>query len=148
MPDSPRPPAARDCLDCGLVDGMKLQNAARTQATNIPLLYVCEACGCTLTIPPARSPIEELERSGEEEHMNVPVRDRFAGPELLSSAWTLTKGEKHAACEVWSHALGYELRLGITGDPHARTRVCKSQKELIGRQNEWRTGLEAEGWAK
>jgi hypothetical protein len=38
---------------------MKLQNVARTQPTNIPLLYVCGACGCTLTIPPPVNPLIE-----------------------------------------------------------------------------------------
>jgi hypothetical protein len=56
MPDSGRPPIARDCLNCGFHEGMKLQNAAATAPTNIPLLYVCAKCGCTLTIPPPRSP--------------------------------------------------------------------------------------------
>src|SRR5687767_9123590 len=49
VPDNLRPPAARDCLDCGARDGMKLQNALGTPPTNIPLLYVCSVCGCTPT---------------------------------------------------------------------------------------------------
>ena len=36
---------------------MELQNTSRTQPTNIPLLYSCRTCGCTLTIPPQRSPV-------------------------------------------------------------------------------------------
>jgi hypothetical protein len=35
---------------------MKLQNAAGTTPTNIPLLYVCTRCGTMLTIPPPRGP--------------------------------------------------------------------------------------------
>jgi hypothetical protein len=35
---------------------MQLQNVAATAPTNIPLLYICTACGCMLTIPPPRSP--------------------------------------------------------------------------------------------
>ena len=57
MPDRNRPPAARDCLDCGLHNGMKLQNAEGTPPTNIPLLYVCSGCGSTLTIPPPINPL-------------------------------------------------------------------------------------------
>jgi hypothetical protein len=46
------PPAARDCLDCGFKDGMKLHNVAHTQPINIPLLYVCDRCAAQLTVPP------------------------------------------------------------------------------------------------
>ena len=62
LPDRDRPPAARDCIECGAPDAMTLTNVARTQPTNIPLLYVCKRCGAMLTIPPRVSP---LERNGE-----------------------------------------------------------------------------------
>lgn len=39
---------------------MKLQNVAGTAPTNIPLMYVCEVCRTTLTIPPPRSPLGEM----------------------------------------------------------------------------------------
>jgi len=57
VPDRDRPAPARDCLNCGLTDGMKLQNVLGTNPTNIPLLYICSACGTLLTIPPPRSPV-------------------------------------------------------------------------------------------
>ena len=57
VPDRHRPPVVRDCPECGLAEGMALKNVARTRPINIPLLYVCTQCGCTLTIPPAQSPI-------------------------------------------------------------------------------------------
>lgn len=62
--DRDRPPAERDCIDCGLKGGMKLQNVANTRPTNIPLLYVCSSCGTTLTIPPPRSPIGKSSDAG------------------------------------------------------------------------------------
>jgi len=37
--------------DCGLKDGMKLQNVGRSE--RIPVLYVCATCGTLLTIPPS-----------------------------------------------------------------------------------------------
>jgi hypothetical protein len=46
------PPTSRDCLDCHAKDGMQLQNSAHSAPINIPLLYVCQRCGATLTIPP------------------------------------------------------------------------------------------------
>jgi hypothetical protein len=42
---------------------MELQNTARTQPINIPLLYTCVQCGTTLTIPPAQSPITPTRRN-------------------------------------------------------------------------------------
>ena len=78
----------------------------------------------------------------------IPQREHFNGPERLSPGWTLTKGQKRAMCEVWSHVLGFELRLSITGDPLPRTHVCRSQQELIATQDEWRGALEAKGWTK
>jgi hypothetical protein len=46
----------RDCSDCGLPDGLKLQNFSRTNPTNLPLLYVCIKCGASLTVPPPAAP--------------------------------------------------------------------------------------------
>ena len=60
--DRDRPASARDCLDCGVTQGMKLQNVLGTSPTNIPLLYVCAACGCLLTIPPPLSPLPRIEQ--------------------------------------------------------------------------------------
>lgn len=57
MPHDDRPRVARDCLDCGAPEGMKLKNALGTKPTNIPLLYVCSTCGCMLTVPPPQSPL-------------------------------------------------------------------------------------------
>ena len=57
VPFTNRPPAARDCPDCGEKNGMKLQNVAGTAPRNIPLMYVCERCRCTMTIPPPRNPL-------------------------------------------------------------------------------------------
>jgi len=64
--DEAKPASFRDCLDCGLRDGMKLLNVAGTRPINIPLLYVCSACGCMLTIPPPSSPVSHLTPRTEE----------------------------------------------------------------------------------
>ena len=53
MPPAARPPKpSRDCPECKVSDGMKLQNVARTNPMNIPLLYICQQCGTMFTIPP------------------------------------------------------------------------------------------------
>lgn len=78
--------------------------------------------------------------------MDVRIRDRFGGAEQLSPGSTVRKGTKRATCEVWSHVLGFELRLTIAGDPLPRTQVCKSHTELIETETAWRAALEAKGW--
>ena len=50
------PQAERDCIDCGKRSGMKLKNVVHREPINIPLLYVCEDCGTTLTVPPREPP--------------------------------------------------------------------------------------------
>jgi hypothetical protein len=39
---------------------MKLQNTAGTAPTNIPLLYICQTCGCLYTVPPRVSPLIDI----------------------------------------------------------------------------------------
>lgn len=46
------PSQSRDCSECNTSEGMKLQNVARTNPVNIPLLYICQHCGTMFTIPP------------------------------------------------------------------------------------------------
>jgi hypothetical protein len=76
----------------------------------------------------------------------IPQREHVNAPERLSPVWALTKGRSTQPCEAWSHVLGFELRLTISGDAMPRTQVCKSQDELIAIQDEWRAALEAKGW--
>ena len=47
-----QPETSRDCPECKTPEGMKLQNIARTNPVNIPLLYICQHCGTMFTIPP------------------------------------------------------------------------------------------------
>jgi hypothetical protein len=76
----------------------------------------------------------------------IPQREHFAGAEQLSPAWTLRKGQRSAACTVWSHEFGFELRLVVSGDPLPRTEVCRSHEDLITKQEEWRAAYTAKGW--
>ena len=80
--------------------------------------------------------------------VTVRVHDRFPGSERLSPAWTLHKDDRVAICQVWSHILGFALRLKITDDPLTRTHVCTSYEELVSRQDEWMRALLERGWVK
>jgi hypothetical protein len=66
-------------------------------------------------------------------------------PQQLSSAWTLSKGQRSAVCTIWSHEFGFEVRLVVSGDPLPRTEVCRTHEDLIARQQTWRAALEAKG---
>jgi hypothetical protein len=76
----------------------------------------------------------------------VPIREHFTEPERLSPAWTLHKGRKKAECSVWSHVLGFELRLDAGGHL-LQTEVCRTQDDLIRVQEEWRVALVGKGWS-
>jgi hypothetical protein len=76
----------------------------------------------------------------------VPRREDFGHPEHLSLAWSLMDS-KTAACEVWSHVLGFELR-ALVSDELIQSQVCRSQDELVRVQEEWRTAFEASGWSR
>jgi hypothetical protein len=78
----------------------------------------------------------------------VPQREHFVGAQQLSPAWTLRKGQRSADCTVWSHEFGFELRLVLSGDSLPRTEVCRTQEDLIAKQNAGRATLEAKGWTK
>jgi len=57
MDQEKSPPLSRDCSECQLRDGMKLQNVGHTAPVSIPLLYICSGCGTMLTIPPPNAPL-------------------------------------------------------------------------------------------
>jgi hypothetical protein len=78
----------------------------------------------------------------------VPLRSTFTKAERIAPVWTLEKDGRQADCSLWSHVLGYELRLSVSDDPLPRTRVCKDTKELVTVQDEWRQSLESRGWTK
>ncbi len=78
----------------------------------------------------------------------IPQREHFAGAEQLSLAWTLQRAGRSAACTIWSHQFGFELRLIISGDPLPRTQVCTSQPDMLTLLDDWRAALEAKGWTK
>lgn len=54
--------------------------------------------------------------------------------------------DRHAVCGLWSHQLGWELRLFVDGEWH-RSKVCRSQEEVFTTTNEWKAALVEKGWA-
>jgi hypothetical protein len=71
----------------------------------------------------------------------------FIRPALLTAAWTLQKGPRAARCTIWSHPLGFELRL-LCGEDLPRIKVCRTPEAMVRLQAVWRAALEARGWRK
>jgi hypothetical protein len=76
----------------------------------------------------------------------IPQREHFSGPQQLSPAWTLWKSQRSAACTIWSHEFGFEVRLVISGDSLPRTEVCRRHEDMMAAQEAWRAALEGKGW--
>ena len=66
------------------------------------------------------------------------------------SLFTLTKhkdGAEHAAvCELWSHQLGWELRLLVGGELQ-RSQVCRTGQEWLDVKDAWHAAMVEKGWA-
>jgi hypothetical protein len=61
---------------------------------------------------------------------------------------TKTRGCKvdSAICEVWSHQLGWELRLLIAGELQ-QSQVCRAAHEWLDTKDAWRVALLERGWS-
>ncbi len=59
-------------------------------------------------------------------------------PLPLGEGWRLHKQicgrARQAVCELWSHQLGWELRLVIDGGELTRSQVCRSNDEILDTQ--------------
>ena len=75
----------------------------------------------------------------------TPPREHWNGhPVELGAAWTLRKGEKEARCSLWSHPLGWEMRLFTTDS--LGSQVCRSLDEILETQEAWKMALIEKGW--
>lgn len=53
---------------------------------------------------------------------------------------------RHAACEAWTHQLGWELRLVTDGGEFQRSQVCQSAVESNAVMESWRGAMADKGW--
>ena len=51
-----------------------------------------------------------------------------------------------AVGELWTHQLGWEVRLVIAGELH-RSEVCRSQDDVLTAGEQWKAALVDKGWA-
>ena len=84
--------------------------------------------------------------------MNVPRREFWnnAQPERLADAWRLskTKGTRTftTVCECWIVELGWDLRLMIDGHGLRLASLCRSDREMADRAEEWQRAIIEKGW--
>jgi hypothetical protein len=51
-----------------------------------------------------------------------------------------------AVCEVWTHEMGWELRLQIDGQGLLMSSVTRAGAEMLTRVEEWHHAMLEEGW--
>ena len=70
------------------------------------------------------------------------------GADLFTLRKCRGKTEHVAVCELWSHQLGWELKLVINGELQ-RTHVCRSEQELARHTaaDVWKDALLKSTWA-
>jgi hypothetical protein len=52
-----------------------------------------------------------------------------------------------AVCELWTHQLGWELRLVVNDGQLQRSQVCRSQDDVIDAGDTWKAAMVEKGWA-
>jgi len=78
--------------------------------------------------------------------MEVLQRDLWTGEaKSQGDVFTLTKADRRATTALWTHQLGWELRLTI-GAEMVRTQVCRSEDEVFSTGETWKAGLWVKGW--
>jgi hypothetical protein len=49
-------------------------------------------------------------------------------------------------CEVWTHKMGWELRLQVDGEGLLMSSVTRSGAEMLARVEEWHRAMLEQGW--
>jgi hypothetical protein len=70
-------------------------------------------------------------------------------PICLGLMWTVTRRRRTAICELWTHSVGWELRLR-SGATVLQSLVCRADDEMFDAHEEWRATMLAKGrrWAR
>jgi hypothetical protein len=57
------------------------------------------------------------------------------------------RGKLNAACELWTHPLGWEVRLIIDGK-RDRSEVSRSQNDVLSTCQRWQAAMIEKGWRR
>jgi hypothetical protein len=66
-------------------------------------------------------------------------------PRKIDICWRLHKAKRKAECEMWSHILGWELRLIASGEL-LQSQVCRTQDEVFDTFEQWKAAMVGRGW--
>lgn len=77
--------------------------------------------------------------------IQVLQRDLWNGVPRELGTWTLHKNGHEAICRMFSHALGWELRLELDREM-TRTAVCRSQEDVFSTEEDWKRVCQEKGW--
>lgn len=78
------------------------------------------------------------------QYVNIPVFD--ARPKEAGELWTLRKAGKVAACHLWTHPLGGEVRVTVDGEL-VRSEAPANGLELVDLGLQWKASFIGKGWA-
>jgi hypothetical protein len=71
-------------------------------------------------------------------------------PERLPDGFTVTKPNGDhvltAVCEVWTHEMGWELRLQVDGKGLLMSSVTRASAEMLTSVEEWHRAMLEKGW--
>jgi hypothetical protein len=77
--------------------------------------------------------------------------DWLGPPVSLGEGWRLHKQicgrSRQALCELWSHQLGWELRLVVDDGELTRSQVCHTEDEILDTQEQWKAAMVGKGWS-
>ena len=66
-------------------------------------------------------------------------------PRQIGTCWRFRKSKRKAQCELWSHIVGWELRLIASGEL-LQSQVCRTQEEVFDTFEQWKAAMLEKGW--
>ena len=69
----------------------------------------------------------------------------IGGQRKLGDVFVLSKGKRQATCELWSHPIGWELRMKAAGRLLA-AKVCRTREDVFDVYDEWKATMMSSGW--
>jgi len=68
------------------------------------------------------------------------------GGDLFTLAKQKVGTDHTAVCELWSHQLGWDLRLVVGGELQ-RSQVCRTDPEWLETSETWKAAMRERGWS-
>jgi rubredoxin len=148
MSSALQPVTAACCLACGKSDSVVFFDLWTR------VFFRCKPCGFIWVEdrPDATEPLTpRRQRATVRAAMQTRQREFWNGPpERLPGGFTVTraKGDRvlTAVCQVYTHQMGWELRLQVDGQGLLMSSVVRSGAEMIAKVEEWQRAMLEKGW--